>query len=327
MRRRDLLAASLASTATIGPALPRLAAAQSMPVLRIAHSTWLGYAPLYVGQKRGFFQAEGVDVQPMLIEASSDSLAALAAGRLDAVASSFDGFALFAGNGAALKVVLALDESYGGDGIVARKDIADVAALKGKRVAAQKGSVSQFILAQVLDKAGLKLGDVELVDLKAGDAGAAFIARRVDAAVTWQPWLGRAQETQFGRVLVDTRSLPGLIVDAVAVSSEVAARTPQAVDGIIRGWFKTIDYLRANPAETKAIMGQALRMTPEATDSASGDLRFLGKAENAAFFSGSPAPAETLFDNAGAFYKQVGVLKGTVPATQSVDAQFVRRAG
>ena len=319
--RRMLLGTALATT------LPGLASAQAPKTsLRIAHSTWLGYAPLYLGRDKGFFAAEGVDVQPILIEASSDSLAALAAGRIDAVASTFDGFALFAGNGAALKVVLALDESSGGDGIVSRRDVSDVADLRGKRVAVQKGSVSQFLLAQALDKVGLKLGDLQVVDMKAGDAGAAFVAGRVDAAVTWQPWLGRAQATDFGKILADTRSMPGLIVDAIAVRSEIATNNAAAVDGLVRGWFRTIDYVRTNPADAQAVMGGALHMTPEATEGASKDLRFFGSAENAAFFAGDPSPAERLFDTAGGFYKQVGVLGATVPAAGSVAPSFVRRA-
>lgn len=319
--RRMLLGTALATT------WPGLVSAQAgKPSLKIAHSTWLGYAPLYVGRDKGFFTAEGVDVQPILIESSGDSLAALAAGRIDAVASTFDGFALFAGNGAALKVVLALDESSGGDGIVSRLDIADVAGLRGKRVAVQKGSVSQFLLAHALDAAGLKLGDLQIVDMKAGDAGAAFVAGRVDAAVTWQPWLGRAQATEFGKVLVDTRTMPGLIVDAIAVRAEIATGNAVAVEGLVRGWFRTIDYIRANPAEAGAIMGGALHMTSEATDSASKDLRFFGASENAAFFGGDPCPAEKLFEAAGAFYQQVGVLKATVPAAGSVASSFVRRA-
>jgi NitT/TauT family transport system substrate-binding protein len=319
--RREFIGAALAVTLP----LPVWAQA-SPPQLWVAHSTWLGYGPLYVGRNKGFFVAEGVDVQPTLIEASSDSLAALAAGRIDAVASSFDGFALFAANGTAMKVVLALDESSGGDGIVSRKEIATIADLKGKKVAVQKGSVAQFILANALNTAGLSFADIEIVDLKAGDAGAAFVAGRVDAAVTWQPWLGRAQETEFGKILIDTRSLPGLVVDGIAVRPDVVAKTPELVDGLVRGWFKTIEFIASNPDEANAIMADSLGMTVDSTVAASKDLRFFGKAENAEFFGGEPSTANTLFDKAGEFYKSVGVLNNTVAAADTVAADFVLRA-
>ena len=45
---------------------------------------------------------------------------------------------------------MALDDSAGGDGIVARKEIRSVRDLRGKRVAVQAGSVSQFFLNVLL---------------------------------------------------------------------------------------------------------------------------------------------------------------------------------
>ena len=287
-------------------------AAQSVPKLRIAHSTWIGYGALYVAKEKGYFTEAGVDVEPTIIEASSDAIAAMAGGRLDAVASTIDNFALFTGNGAQLSVVLALDESHGGDGIVGKKDIAGVAGLKGRTVAVQHGSVSQFLLAQALDKVGLSDKDVNEIDMKSGDAGAAFVAGRVDAAVTWEPWLSKAKATDFGKILIDTKSLPGLIVDALAVRPEYMRDNPKAVEGLVRGYFKAIAFLQANPAEAKEIIARNLKMTPASLDSSWNDVMFFGKAENLSFFvspTGGTSPALELAKNAGSFYARIGVLK------------------
>ena len=51
--------------------------------------------------------------------------------------------------------LLALDESRGGDGIVANKDIKAIADLRGKTVAFPKGTVSEFYLNVLLRQAGL----------------------------------------------------------------------------------------------------------------------------------------------------------------------------
>ncbi|WP_158815410.1 ABC transporter substrate-binding protein [Methylocapsa sp. S129] len=297
-------------------------AAQSVPKLRIAHSTWIGYGALYVAKEKGYFTEAGVDVEPTIIEASSDAIAAMAGGRLDAVASTIDNFALFTGNGAQLSVVLALDESHGGDGIVGKKDIAGVAGLKGRTVAVQHGSVSQFLLAQALDKVGLSDKDVNEIDMKSGDAGAAFVAGRVDAAVTWEPWLSKAKATDFGKILIDTKSLPGLIVDALAVRPEYMRDNPKAVEGLVRGYFKAIAFLQANPAEAKEIIARNLKMTPASLDSSWNDVMFFGKAENLSFFvspTGGTSPALELAKNAGSFYARIGVLK-KAPAPEAMIA-------
>lgn len=297
-------------------------AAQPVPTLRIAHSTWIGYGALYVAKEKGYFIEAGVDVEPTIIEASSDAIAAMAGGRLDAVASTIDNFALFAGNGAQLSVVLALDESHGGDGIVGKKDIADLAGLKGHTVAVQRGSVSQFLLAQALDQVGLSSKEVNEIDMKSGDAGAAFVAGRVDAAVTWEPWLSKAKATDFGKILIDTKSLPGLIVDAIAVRPEYLSDNPKAVEGLVRGYFKAIAFLQTNPTEAKEIIARNLKMTPASLDSSWNDVMFFGKAENLSFFvspTGGTSPALELAKDAGSFYARIGVLK-KAPAPGSMIA-------
>ena len=290
--------------------------------ISLAHSTWIGYGALYVAKEKGYFEKAGLDVDLRVIEASSDAIAAMQAGRIDVVASTIDNFSLFAGNGANLSLLIGLDESSGGDGIVAKNTIASVPDLKGQTIAVQMGSVSQFLLSEALDKAGLKLSDVKTIDMKSGDAGAAFVAGRVDAAVTWEPWLSKAKATDFGKILIDTKSLPGLIVDAIAVRPEYLRDNPKAVEGLVRGYFKAIAFLQTNPTEAKEIIARNLKMTPASLDSSWNDVMFFGKAENLSFFvspTGGTSPALELAKNAGSFYARIGVLK-KAPAPGSMIA-------
>src|SRR4030042_6599671 len=102
-----------------------------------------------------------------------------------------------------VKQVLALDDSHGGDGIVAKKEIKTVKDLKGKTVAAQLGAgASYFWLNYVLAQNGMKLSDLKTIDMKAGDAGSAFVAGKVGVAVTWEPWLSQAKAPPFCQVLL-----------------------------------------------------------------------------------------------------------------------------
>jgi NitT/TauT family transport system substrate-binding protein len=291
--------------------------------LRLAHSSWVGYGPLYIAQEKGYFRDEGVDVQLSLIESSADSMAAMAAGRLDAVASTVDNFALFAGNGAQVKVVLAFDESYGGDGLIAKKEITSPAMLKGKTVAAQKASVSQFFLAQILRDAGLTLNDVNLIDMKAGDAGAAFVAGSVDAAVTWEPWLSRARATSFGVVLVDSKAKSGLIIDALGARADYVAGHTKEIQALTNAYFKAAAFAKEQPEAAAQIMAKGLKMPVDAFAGAIKDVRIMGKEENAAFFRGGPdSNAMKLARAAGEFYRGIGVLRREPDVSAVVDATF-----
>ena len=83
------------------------------------------------------------------------------------------------------------DEGAYTEGLVARKDsgIKTVADLKGKRVGYFKGSTAHFGLVMALRQTGIRLDQVELVPMTPAEQLAAMITNRIDAAMTWEPWI------------------------------------------------------------------------------------------------------------------------------------------
>lgn len=85
--------------------------------------------------------------------------------------------------------------------------IQSVADLKGKKVAYNKGSNVQYFLVKLLEKNGLKYGDVQSIFLSPPDARAAFEKGAVDAWLIWDPFLAAAQKTLDARLLVDASGI------------------------------------------------------------------------------------------------------------------------
>ena len=86
------------------------------------------------------------------------------------------------------------------------KNLAD---LKGRRIALQKGSSAHFLLVQAVKKAGLPWTDVQPVYLPPADARAAFERGAVDAWVIWDPYYAAAEVDGQVRVLATSRGLTG----------------------------------------------------------------------------------------------------------------------
>lgn len=311
---RTPMSLAVASVVFLSPAFSGYAVAGQK--LTIAHSTWIGYGALYIAKEEGLFEKAGLDVDLKVIEASSDALAAMQGGQIDVVASTVDNFSLFAGNGAKLSLLMSLDESNGGDGIVSKKEIATVADLKGRTVGVQKGSISQFLLAQALDKAGLTINDVNAIDMKSGDAGAAFVAGSIDAAVTWQPWLGKAAANS-GKVLIDTKSMPGLIVDALATRTDFAKEHSADLKAFVKAYFEGVAFMQANPEKANEIIARNLKMSKDTLEGTLKDVRFFNAKNNADFFAGTDSPAVKLVTSAGEFYRRIGVLRAA-PDVQAI---------
>lgn len=93
------------------------------------------------------------------------------------------------------------------EALIVRKDspVSGVAQLKGKRIAVAKGSNANYLLVKLLENAGLKYSDVEVVYLPPADARAAFESGRVDAWSIWDPFLAAAEKQLDARVLADGR--------------------------------------------------------------------------------------------------------------------------
>jgi NitT/TauT family transport system substrate-binding protein len=210
----------------------------------------------------------------------------------------------------------------GGDGVVAAGGIKSVADLKGKIVALDKSSTSYFFFLSILDKHGLKESEVQIEEMGASDAGAAFVAGKVDAAVTWEPWLTNAGQREGGHVLVSSKDMPGTIVDVFVMNADYVAKHPEVPAKMAKAWFKAIDWYSANAAKGDEIMGKAFGLsTAEVTDMAKG-VTFKGAAANRAFVK----PGEGLYavaDRAIRFWKEKGIIEKDVRAADFVTDKYV----
>ena len=88
----------------------------------------------------------------------------------------------------------------------------NLADLKGKRIALQKGSSAHYLLVRALDKAGIAWIDIQPVYLAPADARAAFERKSVDAWAIWDPYYPYYAATELSihpRVLSNGEGLTG----------------------------------------------------------------------------------------------------------------------
>jgi NitT/TauT family transport system substrate-binding protein len=255
--------------------------------LKVGHSTWVGYGPFYIAQAKGYFKEEGVEPEFLIMEDTAIKMGALFAGQIDIAASTSDEFPIYLKPGKTVRYFMAVDYSNGGDGVVANKTIGSIADLKGKRVAFEHGSISQFFLNVLLKRAGMTQADIEPINMTAADAGTAFVAKQVDAAVTWEPALSLGAGTAHGKLLATSAEIPGVIVDVLAVTGETAAAKQADLKGFARAWYRALDFLKSNPDESYAIMAKGIGgwiEKPEDFKAAAGGIQYLDKVGNAALF-------------------------------------------
>lgn len=255
LRRRFL-------TVLAGSPLVWLSACSKTPEspLSIAAHVWPGYEPMFLARREGWLDP----AQVRLVDTTSatDSLQALAAGTVDGAALTLDEVLRARASGVPLTVVLVFDISAGADVLLARPGINKLADLKGRRVAVEDGAVGALMFAKALQAGGLVSGEVQLVPLTVNQQIDAWREGRVDAAVTYEPVSSQLLEAGAKR-LFDSRQIPDLIVDVLAVRSGIVGTRAEAIRHLLAAHFRALGHLRRNPQDAAYRMAQRMNLAPD----------------------------------------------------------------
>lgn len=296
----------------------------SAPV-KLALSPWPGWFFWYLVKEKGFFEKNGVNVELVWFPVYSDSLSALATGKVDANSQTLSDTLAPVSKGIPLKAVLVNDNSFGGDGIVVKPGIQSLQDLKGRTVATELGTVDHLLMLTALGKSGLKEKDVNYVNMTVNDAGPAFIAGNLDAAVLWEPFLSKSIKEGKGKLLFSSKETPGLIPDLLVFKGEFTKTRPDDVNKILNAWFDAVEYWKNNPEESLKIMAKAAETPVDEYKSGVDSVKIFSIEDNLKAFQKSEDYTSLHFtgQKTGEFLKSLDMLT-SVPKLDSVlDSSFL----
>jgi NitT/TauT family transport system substrate-binding protein len=180
--RKPRLTAALAVPLFFAAGLPALAASDQTVFA-------VGYVPGYANEAAdllGEFKSLP-NLKRVQVTSGAAALQFVSAGSIQGVTESGSiPMIIAAQQGVDYKIVWVEDNIS--NVLVVKPGITSVADLKGKRVSAPAGSVMEFQLDALLEKAGLTRSDVEYINLPPPDAAAAFSAGNLDAVLAIQPF-------------------------------------------------------------------------------------------------------------------------------------------
>ena len=231
----------------------------------MAFSDWPGWTAFEIGIQKGWFKEAGVDVKFDWFE-YAPSMDAFTAGKVDAVMMTMGDALVTGAPGARSVAILVTDYSAGNDMIVAKKGIANLKALKGKKVGLEVGLVEHLMLTKALEKNGLKITDVKLVNVPTHETAQTLASGSVDAIGAWQPNAGQALKGTAGsKAIFTSADLPGLIYDLVCVSPQSLAQRRADWVNFVKVWNRIVTFVKdpANQAEAVKIMAGRAGVPPE----------------------------------------------------------------
>jgi NitT/TauT family transport system substrate-binding protein len=261
------------------------AGAQAQEKVVLGMSGWTGFQPLKLAELAGIFKKNGVDMEIRFIPPVQRS-AALAAGALNAAATTVDQHIVWSSAGIDTVQVALIDKSNGGDGLAVRNNINSVKELKGKTVNVDgPGTVQHFMLSYILEKNGLSIQDVIRVTLGAQPAAQAFVTGQSDAALTYEPYLStvRARPDQ-GKILVTSKEYP-VVIDVLVFKRDFIARNPKVVKATVDSFFEALDMIKKEPAKAYELMGSTVKQPGEAFAKSAAFITWQDRDMNKAYYA------------------------------------------
>lgn len=328
--RGGLAAAAAAATAALASACsdPRTASSSSSSdgsTISMGYVPWIGYGSWFIAEDQGYFKDAGVTVNMTVFNSDADKNAAFMSGKIDALNVAAHGALQLIEQGADLKIVLLEDVSTTADAILADGGVTSVSDLKGKQVAYEEITTSAILLSYALSQNDMTMDDIEPVPMKASEAGSALIGGRVDAAVTYEPYVSEATSQDSGISAVATAGeQPGLISDVLIVQASFVEQHPDTIEALVQAWQKGIDYYNSSTDEARTIIAEGVGSDPDSLTTAFDGVEFYDVSQNADALDGTFL-TETLPMIAAAA-KEAGMLTSEVDAKSAIDASFVKEA-
>ena len=189
------LGAVIGAAATLWLAAPH---ALAQVKVRVGNVNTVSDVPIYIADKKGYFKAEGLDVELIAFNTAAKMIAPLGAGQLDVgggtvSAGLYNAYARNIG----IRIVADKGSSrpqYNFSQVLVRKDLVDSGRyksfrdLKGMKVAiAAVGTGNGATLNEALKKGGLTFADVTTIDLGFPDHLVGFRNKAIDAGITNEP--------------------------------------------------------------------------------------------------------------------------------------------
>ena len=246
-------------------------AAQAKDTFKVAISVYAGWMPYYLMKDKGIMQkwASKYGIKVELAEMSyGDSIDAFTAAKdVDGVViTNMDTLMSPALSGLDCVVLNIHDFSNGNDAVLS-KLAKTLPALRGQTLYLVEGSVSEYLLQRALESAGMKPGDVKVVNVKEDDIVASVMSGNIKNTVTWNPYKMQVAQMPGVTNLFDSSKIPGEIVDMIVVNGAVLKANPNLGKALTGAWYDVMSMMSGRgPRAEEAIAAMAKRAGSSTTE-------------------------------------------------------------
>jgi sulfonate transport system substrate-binding protein len=192
--------------------------------------------------------------------------------------------------------------------------IHQIADLKGKKVAFNKGSDVHWLVVRGLQKAGLEYTDIQPVYLTPADARAAFQRGAVDAWAIWDPFFVAAQKQIDARILTNAEGITNRYQYFLS-GREYAEKKPEILAIVMEELGTIGKWVRQNYQQAAAELAPIQGLDPEIIEAALRHYQHIYRPIDDTVLTDQQKIADTFYE-LKLIPKKISVRDAVLPATQ-----------
>jgi NitT/TauT family transport system substrate-binding protein len=323
LSKLSLATGLLAASLLVAPA------AQAAENFKLGTVVWIGYGPFYVAEALDLYKKYGLSVKLQFMNDPGLLPAALASHSVDGAMLTYDQVIGSDAKGLKQKVVMPIDFSDGADAIVATSDVKTVAAFKGKKIAYNPLSPSDFLLSYALQSHGLSDKDISSVNMTPEAIPGAMVSGSLPIGVTYEPNVSQILSAGKGKfhVIYSSHDAPGLIADVLVFDQSFIDAHPAEVKSILHAYADGLAYMKSHPQEANQIIGKALGVNADEVKAQLAGVYNIPTQEMAQSFVKGPTTKSYFTSGTviGSLLVKKGQISAAPPIEGTIDAQFVNQ--
>ena len=143
---------------------------------------------------------------------------------------------------------------------VVGRGIADMNALKGKKVGVALGSGSEVFWLAIIEKLKLNPKDYTVVNVEPPEMVAALERGNIDAFVSWEPWLTRAVQSVSNTKILQSNE--GILLPRVYLymNKEWAEKNKPAAQAFLRSLMQANELIKTDRKEFARLVASVLKL-------------------------------------------------------------------
>jgi NitT/TauT family transport system substrate-binding protein len=285
-------------------------------IIKVAYLPTDHSAALLFAKYNKTYENNGLNVKTVQISTGSSIVDAVASGDVDigyvGITPAMQGIS----KGVPIKVVGAVNMVGSGIVVQPNSTITSPADLKDKKIATPGvSSIQQVLLLYELQKYNITQKDVDLISMNVFNIPSALAAKKVDAYISYEPFVAIAPYRGVGQVLMYSDDILEDHPCCVIIAREdFIEQNPQELNTFLQIHKNSTEYVNTHLNETANILTQELTTNPEVEMMSLQHIRFVYSVD------------EGFQDNVLRFMNieiNMGYLKSNLTANQIFDTQFL----